>query len=200
MKNIQELKTDERALNRFISAQQKRIGCLASQFVGQGLSLEQLKQEGSLGLWRAVNSYDKTKGASFDAYTYGFITGYMRNAIEEMAVKTHKNSMELDTMTEREKERVPELQDWNSANYTTKHRTATDIVEEMLGLLKERDAWVIRWQFGIGDVDGKPVPVAEIARRLNLTPQAVNKIKNNALDIFRNSELSRELWFAINKK
>lgn len=194
MENINNLRNDERALNRFISAHEKEIGRIASQFAGRGLSLDELKQEGRLGLWAAIRNYEGRNGAAFETVMYDYIIGYMKNAVKNGISENAIDDMELDTMSVRKKDKVKELQDHTLERSNFNKGTALDIIDKMLGLLSERDAWVIRWKYGIGDAEDKPVPVNEIAKRLHISRQAVHDIVNKSLDIIRNSDLSQDLW------
>lgn len=57
-----------------------RVVELAGEFTGWGVLLLDLIQEGSLGLWKATQSYDGTN-APFEAYRDRLITFYMKKAV-----------------------------------------------------------------------------------------------------------------------
>lgn len=68
-------------MDKLVQANLRFVVSVAKQYEGQGLSLEDLIQEGSSGLIRAVQLYDPTKGFKFISYAVFWITKMMLNAI-----------------------------------------------------------------------------------------------------------------------
>ena len=67
----------EEARTRFINANLRLVVSIARRFDGGGLSVLDLVQEGNLGLMRAVEKFDHTKGFKFSTYA----TWWIRQAI-----------------------------------------------------------------------------------------------------------------------
>ena len=66
-----------RARNHLLEANLRLVAALARRFAGRGVPLLDLIQEGNLGLIRAVEKFDYTKGYRFSAYA----TWWIRQAI-----------------------------------------------------------------------------------------------------------------------
>ena len=108
-------KGDLKAINKLITHNLRFVVAVAKKFQGQGLPFEDLINEGNLGLIKAVERYDETRGFKFISYAVWWITQGIRQGIQktgrvirlpahvrESIGKLYRKSIELEQDIERE--------------------------------------------------------------------------------------------------
>lgn len=76
---------DEEAKKRLIDSNLRLVVSIAKRHVGRGLNFLDLIQEGNLGLMKAVDKFDHTKGFKFSTYATWWIRQAITRAIADQA-------------------------------------------------------------------------------------------------------------------
>ncbi len=111
---------DTKAFNKVIQSNLRFVISVAKQYQNQGLSLDDLISEGNIGLIKAAQKFDNTKGFKFISYAVWWIRQSILQSIAENSrtirlPNNHLNSINKITKTafklEQEFEREPTLEE-----------------------------------------------------------------------------------------
>ena len=191
-------KGDKDALDKLVNANLKFVVNYAKQYRKSGVPFSDLISEGNLGLIKAAQKFDETKGVKFISYAVWWI----RNSIQECIERYRGNEEEVncDTYTfdnchssEYEissqlinNEFEEELSDLQSREVT---------ISELMKSLKKREIKILSLYFGL--YDGKEKTLDEIGQEMELTKERVRQIKDKALVKLKVNALASDEFYTF---
>jgi RNA polymerase primary sigma factor len=179
---------DRAALHRLASANLRFVVSVARRYQGNGVPLADLVNEGNIGLLRAAERFDESRGVRFVSYAHWWV----RRAIVD-AIDRHRGfprgggtRISLDEpLTEGNGTLQDVLPDATAAPPEGRLVQADlrNAVEASLADLPEREAAVLRRYFGVGTDAAEDL--GEIGRSLGVSRERARQLKERALSRLR---------------
>jgi len=175
-----------RARERFILANLRLVVGIARRYSGRGLSLEELIQEGNVGLLKAVDRFEPDRGNRFSTYAVWWIRQQMVSALK---AKNRAKSTSLDLNTEEGPLDIPDpfAPDPQEAAERTLSR---HVLARLVSNLPPRERDVITLLYGIGGKD--PLDHETAARLLGMSRHRLSQIEKRALVKLRKTKSQTE--------
>ena len=196
-------KGDQEALEKLTRANLRFVVSVAKQYQNQGLSLPDLINEGNLGLIKAAEKFDETRGFKFISYAVWWIRQSILQALAEQSriVRLPLNQVgSLNKINkalgkfEQENERQPSADELAemidipkdkindtlrvSGRHVSVDAPFVEGEDNSLLILTGREREIIKSFFGIGCQE---MTLEEIGERLDLTRERVRQIKEKAI-------------------
>ena len=163
---------DKEAMNLLINANLKFVVSIAKQYRGNGVSFDDLIEEGNMGLITAAMKFDPSKGCKFITYAVYWIKSYINKRISEANAETVANNDVYETLRNTPTE-------YDEEELLLKGMSATTAVEEITSCLKEREMQMIAMYFGLnGERESN---YKEIGERFGVTSECVRQTVNNSI-------------------
>jgi RNA polymerase primary sigma factor len=193
---------DQAALEKLTKANLRFVVSVSKQYQNQGLSLPDLINEGNLGLIKAAQRFDETRGFKFISYAVWWIRQSILQALVEISENEVKES--LRNSGRHVSMDAPLIQDEDNTMYDVlkgEENTTPDNgllyeslkkeIERAVSTLTQREADVIRLYFGLNG--SHPMTLEEIGERFDLTRERVRQIKEKAIRRLKHTSRSKIL-------
>ncbi|MBO7068893.1 MAG: sigma-70 family RNA polymerase sigma factor [Bacteroidaceae bacterium] len=156
---------DRVALEKLVKANLRFVVTVANQYKDQGLSLPDLINEGNMGLIRAAEKFDETRGYKFISYAVWWIReGILRALAEE---QRHNSRQFFDELPSPDTLIAPAGE------------TASAETNRALSMLGERERFIIEHTFGI---NGQPeMTLDAMGESLGLSRERVCQIRKKSI-------------------
>ena len=202
---------DEQAVSLLIEANLPFVRKVANQIVENpvwqehlsscGVGFDDLVQVGSIGLWRAIDSYELSSGVKFLTYAAPAIRRSMSDLIRQYSRDTvwqlrhdKANAWKIiyldEDLDDTEDDTVETLISSPCAKLPEQiyieRETAAELHEAM-DALPDRENVYVQYRFGFED--GKGHPLTETARYFHLTESRTKSVEHSALKLLRHELL-----------
>ena len=186
-------KGDKAALDKLVNANLKFVVNYAKQYRKSGVPFSDLISEGNIGLIKAAEKFDETKGVKFISYAVWWI----RNSIQECINRYLGNVEEVnaeahvfDNCKKAEYDYSSKIVNEEFEEELTNLQSREATISELMKTLKKREIRILSLYFGL--YDGKEMTLDEIGQEMDLTKERVRQIKDKALVKLKVNALSSD--------
>lgn len=178
---------DLEARNRLVEHNLRLVAHIVKKYHGTGADPDDLVSIGTIGLIKAVNTYNAEKSIRLSSYASRCI----ENEILMYFRSSKKNALDISM-----NEEIDSDSDGNALTLTDVMASDDDIIENLdlkikaehlepyiKEVLSPREAYIIRLRYGLHDV--KPLTQREVAKKMKISRSYVSRIEKRALQKLR---------------
>jgi RNA polymerase primary sigma factor len=185
---------DLAAKDRMVSSNLRLVASVARRYLGRGLPMEDLLQEGVVGLIRAAEKYDWRRGTRFSTYAVPWIRQSITHALANTSRLVRlpaPQHLEADRLARAERALLEHGRETNAAALAE----ATGMAEAAIERVRRADAPVASLDAPVGDGSGKlgdviagdddtePIDVALAAERRRAVRRSIERLGGRDRDV-----------------
>lgn len=186
--------------DKIIKANLKFVASVAKNYKGRGLSYADLIQEGNIGLIKATEKFDETKGFKFITYAVWWIKQSILEALNERNLikdedlpedfeKPLENDDDIQYIDKKENENFLKYEEIEETN------DLKDTVYHLFNGLSEREIDIIQSYYNLNN-EGE-MTLEDVGKRVNLTKERVRQILESAFKKIRANTLAMSVTESI---
>ena len=183
---------DENALNALIRSNLRFVVSVAKKYRSSGVPFHDLISEGNIGLMKAAQKFDETRGTKFISYAVWWVKSAIQEHIQTVTKGDEYYTDEYNTIMCRDSEFEynPNVIDEEFEVNIVNRASRTEALSDLMKDLSEREAKVILMYYGIGRKD--ICTLDDIGQELKITKERVRQIRDAALTKMKVEALSND--------
>jgi len=203
---------DKKAREKLIAANLKLVISVAERYQNRGLPLADLIQEGNIGLVKALEKFDHTRGCRFATYAYWWVLNAIMKAVGEHSVTLEVPAHAVEGLRDVElldgkyvvmtsldgldaQQPHEELLEANKTGFEEKQQKPSRIELLRRALhrvgLTQKEREILKLRYGLnGD---RPHTLKQVAQIFNITRERVRQIELRAIEKLRHPSRRSQL-------
>lgn len=179
---------DKQAEEKLIKHNLRLVAHIVKKYNFAKIEQDELISVGSIGLMKAIKSYDIEKGNSFSTYASRCIQNEILMMVRSQRKFINEVSLEDKVKTDKEGNEVSLIDVLEDASEHVQDKAEIQIIYQKIidiinTSLNEREKEIIFLRYGIGG--GVPKTQNEVAKELNISRSYISRIEKKALNQIR---------------
>lgn len=190
---------DQEAINKLVESNLKFVVSIAKGYRGLGVPFSDLIMEGNMGLYKAIEKFDPSKGTKFITYAVWWIRYQISVAIDKFKgnseeVLADEYTMECVEDTDYENYDTNDINQ-EFENDITVLQSKTQAVDELMKCLKDREVKILSMYFGL--YGEKEKTLTEISKEFHMSSERVRQIVSTSLTKLKSNAVASDELFSF---